>query len=683
MAKDPYRYFRIEARELLDQLSRGVLDMEKEGHDAELPLRLLRWAHTLKGAARVVKLAKMAELAHSLEGLLDPYRDGVRVKGDAVNAILNSIDAMGGQLAQLPAAESEQITEKYSEASAKLSISSRVEVDALLDGLGEIAGGLNGIRRAIASIEHIRELAGKIDDPSASRRSPYSQDRWHVMDTDTLDLLADQIDKLALAAERSLRADLEGMEREVRQARDTAERLRLSPASSMFNILERTARDAAVSLGKKVNFVATGGDVRLDARVLDTLQGALVQMVRNAVAHGIETEAQRQAVGKQPEGTVSLEVKRRGYHICVRCVDDGRGVDLDAVRSALQSKGVLTPEMKEWGEADLLARLLRGGISTSSHVTEIAGRGIGLDVVAAAVKELGGEVVARTTAGRGTTIELRVSVSLASLDILSVQMGEQQAAIPLESVYHTLRISPHDVVQSAQGDCILREGVLVPLLPPITLGRAYGEEHLPEKRQESAVVIRANEMLIALPVDRLHGIERVVLRPVPPMVVADDIVSGTYLHSDGTPRIVLDPSALATRPRTFRVEKASGLSAAGPILIIDDSLTTRMLESSILQSAGFTVELATSGEEAFDMARRARYALFLVDVEMPGMSGFEFIERTRAEPALRDVPCILVTSRDSAEDRRRGEEAGASAHIVKSAFEQREFLDRIRVLVRQ
>lgn len=681
MAKDPYRYFRIEARELLDQLGSGVLDLEKGVAGTELPLRLLRYAHTLKGAARVVKQREIAELAHSLEGALAPHRDAnVPVGRQSVDDFLGLLDAISARLAQLPTPEAAQAAAPEPEAWVPMMMrTDAAEVDGLLDGLSEIGSELAGLRHSAVSVERMRDLAASIVDQLAALRGGGLVGAGHETRIAKLRSVSEQMHSLVVAAERGLGAGVERVDRELRQARDTAERLRLSPAASLFSTLERTARDAAHSLGKRVSFETSGGDVRLDAQVLDTVQSALIQVVRNAVAHGIETEAERQISGKPPAGRLSLEVERRGYRVTFRCSDDGHGVDLDAVRHAVQRKGAPAQSTQQLSAADLLAVLLKGGITTSSNVTELAGRGIGLDVVREAMQQLGGDVVADTASGVGTTIELRVPVSLALLDVLTVEVDGQRAAIPLEAVRRTLRIAPHDVARSREGDAIVHEGALIPLVR-LGLGTPRNGKRQSPPRTMPAVIISAAGATTAVSVDNLHGTETVVLRPLPALVPAEAIVSGTHLDADGNPRIVLDPAVLATTRAPQRAV-ATATPTPHPILIVDDSLTTRMLESSILESAGFAVELAASAEEALDMARRNHYALFLVDIEMPGMDGFGFIERTRADPALREVPCILVTSRDSQEDRRRGEAAGACAHIVKNEFDQVEFLERVSGLV--
>ena len=673
MAKDPYRYFRIEASELLDQLAKTVLDLEKAGAGVELVMRLLRLAHTLKGAARVVRQAKIADLAHSIEDALAPHRDSAQVvPRERVDSVLGALDAIAGQLAQLPQPQS---AETLPDAVVRIVRADVAEVDMLLEGLGEIGSELAGVRRTVASVEYIRELVAQVLQQNALAPT-------------RLTSMAEEIHALIVAAERNMSAGVERIDRELREARDAAERLRLVPVASVFNALERTVRDAAHSTGKQVIFDASGGDVRIDGEVLDIVQSALIQLVRNAVAHGIEGDELRKKTGKPVSGRIKLEVALRGYRAWFRCSDDGGGVDLEAVRHALQKKGAASADTQRLDAQALLAMLLKGGISTTSVVTELAGRGVGLDLVRESMQRLNGEVIAHTEQGSGTSIELRVPLSLAALDVLMVESDGEIAALPLDAVRRTIRVTPDDVSRSPKGDAIVYDGKQIPFMR-LQLGIQQKKTSAQRVRTSSvvtAVVIATANAIAAVWVDRLRGMDTIVLRPLPGLAPADAIVMGVHLDNEGNPRMVLDPEQLLMRPRAASAESAAQISpqrALAPILIIDDSLTTRMLESSILESAGFVVEMAASAEEGLDMANRNDYSLFLVDVEMPGMDGFSFVERTRADPALREVPCILVTSRNAPEDRQRGSASGASAYIVKGEFDQVEFLARVTDLVQR
>jgi two-component system chemotaxis sensor kinase CheA len=688
VAKDPYRYFRVEARELLDQLAKAILDLEKGAAGPERVALPLRLAHTLKGAARVVKQREISDLAHSVEDALAPYREGRQaVARECIDRVLATLDAITAGLARLPGPEGGTAPDA-SAAPAETLRTVRAEVadvNSLLEGLGEVHGELAALRRAVGSAERARHNTALLAEQLASPRLADDQRTpRQVVSLAKARSMAEQLHNDIALFERSAAGIAERMDRELRQARELTERLRLVPAGSVFNALERVARDAAHSVGKRVAFDASGGDVRLDGHVLDAVQGALVQIVRNAVVHGIETEAERTHAGKPSEGHVVLEVSRHGHRVSFRCLDDGAGVDLEGVRSALQRKGTLPRGAERLGPAQLLQLLLKGGITTSGTVTELSGRGIGLDVVREVAERLGGDVSVQTAKAKGTTLELRVPVSLASLDALIVEADGEVAAIPLDAVRGTLRVMPGEVARAPEGDAIAHEGNLIPLvaLGPCLARNRNSPAEAKSSRAVSAVVVAGAAARVAVAVDRLRGTETIMLRALPALAPADAIVAGIHIDSDGNPRPVLDPEALVNPAQRVGPSRPTN-AAALPILVIDDSVTTRMLEQSILESAGYQVDLATSGEEALEMARRNHYGLFLVDIEMPGMDGFAFIEASRADPQLRNVPSILVTSRESSEDRRRGEAAGAHGYIVKGEFDQREFLERIATLIRR
>jgi two-component system, chemotaxis family, sensor kinase CheA len=276
-------------------------------------------------------------------------------------------------------------------------------------------------------------------------------------------------------------------------------------------------------------------------------------------------------------------------------------------------------------------------------------------------------------------LEIVVPVSLAAVEALIVEAGGRTVAIPLDAVKRTLRVAPGDLAQSARGTSMMFEGRDIPFAPlERTLGRTTQSRDV--ARSWSAVVIEGANALAAVGVERLRGTQNLVLRPLPEFTPGDPTVAGASLDAEGHPQLVLDPEGLVEHVSRVGAMPAAANSARAPILVIDDSLTTRMLEQSILESAGYEVDLATSGEDGLERALKRRYALFLVDVEMPGMDGFTFIERTRKDPALRDIPAILVTSRASAEDRRRGQSVGARAYIVKGEFDQIDLLEKIRLL---
>jgi two-component system chemotaxis sensor kinase CheA len=540
----------------------------------------------------------------------------------------------------------------------------------LLDGIGEAHIQLGAVRRNQGSLERARHLIDILVQQLSSPRA-LSAAKTHS--------LAQELQSVFTRLEQGFSSGVDQLDQELRQVRDAAEHMRLVPAGALFTSLERAVRDVAQAQGKSVVFEGRGSDVRLDAHVLGAVQGALLQVVRNAVAHGIEGEADRRHAGKAAEGRVVLDVSRRGRRAAFTCTDDGRGVDLEGVRRAAQRKGMLSADIEALGAEKLLDLLLRGGLSTSGTVTELSGRGIGLDLLREAASLLGGDTSVRTENGKGTTVELLVPLSLASLHALMVEAAGVAAAIPLDAVRETVRIARSDLARSAQGESVVHGGRVIPFVP---LAKLIATRSAPRDAAIwSAVIVEGANGAVAIGVDRLLGTATVIQRALPDLAPSTAVVAGASIDSYGNPQLVLDPDSLVAAALGAGSLPERAKVVQRRILIIDDSLTTRMLEQSILESAGYDVDAATSGEEALEKARLEPYALFLVDVEMPGMDGFSFIAQTRTEAPLRDVPCILVTSRAEPEDRRRGREVGASGYIVKGEFDQNDLLAQIRKLV--
>ena len=474
MEQDPYRYFRPEARNLLDQFAQGILELEKGGGGGGAVQRLLRLAHTLKGAARVVRQSSIAERAHAIEDALAPFRESAaEIAREDIDAILAHLDEIGSQLVTLVPDQAAEIPEggRYPApppqdgvtASANASgpdparDAQRVlradlaDADAVLEGVAEAQARLGAFRNSAVSIEQLGHLADLLRAQliakganDGSRPAGSSPNRSAA--------LAEELRRTIAALTEEFTSSLTHLDRELRQLRDAAEGLKLIPVDSVLMALKRIARDAARALGKQVTFEASGGDIRLDAGILGSIQGALIQLVRNAVAHGIETEAQRIAAGKPAAGLVTVNVVRRGARVLFECRDDGRGIDLAAVRRAAIASGVLSSSATEPASEELVRILLRGGVSTSAAVTDVAGRGVGLDVVREAMERLGGDISVNIDPGRGTAFVLSIPSSITSIPVLLVEAGngESTMAIPLDAVRQSLRLAPGDIARAGR-----------------------------------------------------------------------------------------------------------------------------------------------------------------------------------------------------------------------------------------
>jgi two-component system chemotaxis sensor kinase CheA len=696
------RYFSLEARELLEKLSQHTLDFERSRSE-ELLSALLRHAHTLKGAARVVRQAQIAQTVHKFEELLGGYRGRAETFPDAeVDQLLRWLDDIAAALASLgqpasaqppavpeaPSATAPQAAAPPDAAPARagpqdsaagasaeeggLSVLTHqgLEVDGLLEDLRAANSQLEVLRRDLQTVERGKALSELLlAQLSGDRPAPSAR------------FVAEELQSELRGVERSLAFAMDQIERELDQVRESTERLRLVRAGILFPILRRVVRDAALELGLRAELETQGGDLRLDPQLLTSIQGALIQAVRNSLAHGIEPSEQRSAAGKPAQGAVLLAVSRRGGRVVFRCRDDGRGIDLPSVRARLQEQGLAAGELSDQAVLELL---LRGGVSTSKVATQAAGHGIGLDLIRDTAARLGGEMRLASEPGGFTEIVLEVPWTLAGMDFLQLVVhpeSRRSVLLPMESVRGALHLSEQDISREANRESVLFEGQAVRL---VALGWLLGQTGTAAAGEcKTALVVEGTQGRMALATGSLQGTRTATLLPLPPWSQASDMVAGAALNADGDPQLVLDADGLllaALRSR-FAQADADSEPMSARLLVIDDSLTTRMLQQSILESSGFEVELASSAEEGLEKVRQDSYGLILVDVDMPGMNGFEFLEVLRADPRLASVPAIMVTSRDAAEDRARAKSVGAQGYMVKSEFDQTALLQQIRSLL--
>jgi two-component system chemotaxis sensor kinase CheA len=693
---DPYKYFRIEAHEILDGLTRGLLDLEKQGGEGEeLIGQCFRYAHTLKGAARVVKQLKIAEVAHAIEDALAPYREsGDPISAEYVTELLRLLDIIREEVVLLdkPAQPIERAPRLIKDGAAPVLGADRFdtlriatgEMDEILDGISEAAVQLGPLRAGADAVGHAQRAAASILDLISARReegapTDNASQRWLAR----LEAAAVSLRSSLSFAHREIGSGLGRIQSEFNEVKTRASTLRLVPASAAFGPVELAVRDAAEWLGKHVDLEVSGGDTRLEGHILSALRDALIHIVRNAVDHGIEPPDERIAAGKPPDGRITLRVERRGSRVAFVCSDDGRGIDLAAVRRSAAEKGLIaSSDGESVTSQETLMLIFQAGVSTSDMVTEISGRGVGLDVVRTTVARLKGELTARSTPGLGTTLELIVPVSLSSLTALAMGAEGLLALIPLDAVRGTLRLVPGDIIRTAESESILYEGEIVPYAPMVGVLGSKAPPVVP-RQAWSAVIVQWAGQRTALGVDKLLGTVDVLIKPLPAAAGPQAVLLGAAFDAQGDPLLVMDPQGVVAAVRFAKpvLSDEPSRPVTLPILVIDDSLTTRMLEQSILESAGYQVDLASSGEEGLKKASSRRYSLFIVDIEMPGINGYEFVARAKADATLKRVPVIMVTSLSSAADRRRGIEVGVDDYIVKGEFDQKHFVQKVADLV--
>jgi two-component system chemotaxis sensor kinase CheA len=663
--KDPLRHFRVEAREIVDSLEAGLL----RGAQGEAEMReLFRLAHTLKGAARLVQQGTLADLSHALEDVLDHHREsGEPLSDQEQRELLMLVD---GLRRGLPANQQEG-----SEAAPGATVHERdfdvlripvEDMDALATSVLEAQVRSASLKDGLKALAELTRFAKSLREQAlSSTAQPGSMGARTRASLDELVVRVEQCRGPLVDA-------FEQLERELNEVGESTAKLRLVDVSVLFPELERAVHDASRTLGREIAFSAQGFKVGIDAHVLGELRGALLHLVNNAVAHGIEDAEERRACGKSARGAVTVRVERRGARVAVRVEDDGRGIDTAAVRRAAEARPFLrgldpslSPE----------ALIFEPGLSTAAQVSDLAGRGVGLDAVREAVSRCKGTVAAFPLEHAGTCFEIVVPSSLTAVRALAVTALDQICLVPLEAIESTVHLADARIVGRGADTVIAHGDVNVPFR---ALAAAL-DPTVSNPMTRVGVLVHTRQGRLMLGVESLGETREVIVQPLPRAAGACPFAAGAAFDALGDPQLVLDLDGLHglhVLPR----QVASG-AAQQPLLIIDDSLTTRMLEQSILETAGYNVELASSAEEGLSKLRENTYALVIVDVEMPGMNGYEFTQKLRASPVFGRLPVIMVSSLASVESRRRGEEAGISAYIVKGEFDQGRFLRTVAELL--
>ena len=460
--------------------------------------------------------------------------------------------------------------------------------------------------------------------------------------------------------------------------REDLRALRMVPAALVMEPLHRAVHDVAGRLGKEVELELVGGDVRLDRRIVDALRDPLLHLVRNAVDHGVEPPDVRRAAGKPPGGRVRVRVEPRGSRVGMVVEDDGAGLDLDALRASAVRKGVVGEEVAaRMSDADAARLIFTPGLSTAQRVSEISGRGVGLDVVQETVTRLQGAVDVRFTRGLGTQIDLELPLTLAATNALLFRIGRDLAVLPGDALERVLLLSSDDVGTVAGRAMVRVDGEQLPYTPLAQLlGMGPGE---PRRRQQPALVLALGAQRVVVAVDEVIGQQDVVITSLGGRVAGVSHLAGASVLDDGR---VVGVLAAAEVLRRALPGFASERTVARPrIVVADDALTTRAAMKALLEIAGYSVLPAADGEEAFALVRDQGCQLVVTDVQMPRLDGFGLARRLKSDPRWRSIPVVLVTSLEAPEDRAAGLEAGADGYLVKREVERGKLLELVRQLL--
>ena len=476
---------------------------------------------------------------------------------------------------------------------------------------------------------------------------------------------------------------------QARLSRDVQQRLfaiRTVPFNSLSERLYRILRKTARELDKRANLEIHGGQTELDRSVLEKLVGPLEHLLRNALDHGLETRAARVAAGKSETGEITLTVRQVGNEIAIELADDGTGIDFERVRERAVAAGMLTPD-SEPTIHELVECLFHPGFSTASEVTQISGRGIGMDVVRNEIVSLGGRVDVHTAPGKGTRFNLFLPLTLAVAQAVLVRAAGRMWALPAPMVEQVQQIKP-DVLRTLYADRNVRwQGRAWPFhYLPRLLGDTIAEPDL--SRYNAVLLVRSGQGVTAIHVDEMVGNQEVVVKNIGPQLARVAGISGATVLGTGEIVLIINPVQLAQRAGVVRYDPdadaprgvRSAASARRLVLVVDDSLTVRKFTTRLLTREGFDVVTARDGVDALRMLSEHAPAAILLDVEMPRMDGFEFAKTIKGDRKTASIPLIMITSRTADKHRNRAAELGVDRFMGKP-YQEDELLRNLRELI--
>jgi two-component system sensor histidine kinase and response regulator WspE len=731
--------FREEVRSHTQNLSQGLLTLESAAGDLRRIEPLMRAAHSIKGAARIVGIDRAVELAHALEEVLVAAQHGrVRITPAEIDIALRATDVLASlgkpgaedvarwtaehtpavrELTGLLAATLGQPQPPPSPAPPTPSVAPAPTAPPISkeEPARETAAPTEAVVRVTAlSLNRLMSLAGESLvqarwlQPFATALLKLKKHQDHLagmIDGLAQALTGEQSEHLArLVAEarrqsgrcgQALAERIAEFEEHASQAENLNTRLyrevivsRMRPFSDGAHAFPRLVRDMARRLGKQVQLDIIGQTTEVDRDILDKLEAPLTHLLRNALDHGIEAPEARRTAGKHETGTLRIEARHRAGMLVINVVDDGAGIDLGRLRRKVVERQLANAAMVEtMSEAELLEFLFLPGFSTAASVTEFSGRGVGLDVVQDMVRKVGGTVHITTRPGHGTTFHLQLPITLSVLRAVVVTIGGEPYAFPHNRIDRLVRVARAQLGSIENRQFVSVDGSNVGL---VLAAQMFDLAAAPPDGDELPVLLVSDASgEYGLIVESFRGEQDLVVRPLDPRLGKVPNISAAAILDDGAPVLIADVEDLirsmdhyiqtGTLARCERI--ATAPRQRKRVLVVDDSITVREVERQILRTHGYDVAVAVDGNEGWNVARSERFDLIISDVDMPRMNGLDLVRAVRSDPQLREVPVVIVSYKDREDDRLRGLEVGANYYLTKSSFHDNTFLQAVRDLI--
>jgi two-component system, chemotaxis family, sensor kinase CheA len=578
------------------------------------------------------------------------------------------------------------------------------KLDALMDGLGELLVMQMRTEKLLAQMKALQQRTMRWQKNWRKARPHCNRLRRHCSKTDRTDLTplfdfleSNEEELKALGTEHNTLLDHLTNDRNHLQIitddlQNGIRSARMLPITTLFDLFPRMVRDLAHNQSKDIVLEVQGQEAEVDRQALELMKDPLTHLLRNAVDHGIEPPEERLAAGKPRHGTIRLCAEQRGSNLVLTVSDDGRGINLDAVRRAAMKQGLVPSEMMtDLSEREVIDLIFHSGLSTAGQITDLSGRGVGMDVVRKNLEQIHGLIQVETRPGVGTTFILMLPLTLTTSQVLLVRVAGETVALPMINVERILHVNAAKVGSLEGHSAIYAEGRPLPLVSLANvLKLSEVEQPLPPDAKIPVVILSVAEKRVALRAGGFLSTQQVVLKSLGGQLRRVRNVAGAAILGDGQLVTILNVSDLM---RSFHTKSVASLGLPivtkkprrWRVLLADDSITTRTLEKHILENAGYEVLTAADGQEAWELICQKEKGLpdlVVSDINMPRMDGFVLTQSIKGDSSYARVPVVLVTSLESPQDRLHGMEAGADAYFVKSTFDQRELLETIERLIK-
>lgn len=700
--------FRIESAEHLQKLDAGLLQLEKTPNDQSLVQEIFREAHSLKGSARMLGLIDIQGLANTVEDMLGEVRSGkLAITADVIKPQLLTLDKIRKLVAEVvgdsvsgPSPETVEVLKPSAE--VKVSAPEVVSINAApssaqTPAADSISQGhqipaefkIDTLRVDAKKLDFLLSQAGELV-VSRSRILRWQEEFNRLINQlDSGEIPASEWLSQAQFMRAKLSEDASRLDVITEEIESGIRGLRLLPIFTLLEQFPRMVHDLAAQENKQVDLVFEGEGTVADKRIIEEMKSPLMHMLRNAIDHGIELPADRVKAGKPATGKILVKVSQDADHVRLDVSDDGRGLDLEAIREQVVKRHLYTEaQAKELDDSQLKNVLMTPGFSTNKMITDISGRGVGLDVVRSTVERMHGTLQMDSHPGKGMVFTLNLPVSLTSTRVMILREWGESYALPCEAIYFSKILKSGELLVREDRQCFYHDDEIITVS---RLGSLLDRplQAVDPNAASICVVIKVGEFSLGLIVDELHDEEEIVIKAPPAPIKRLRNVSGVTILDSGLVCAVLNASDLAKSvhqtPRKVVEEEGPSapvsVTTKKSLLLVEDSIVTRIQEKRILEAAGYEVVTAVDGVNAWNILASRTFDAIVSDIMMPNMDGLELTAKIRSNRKFSDIPIILVTSLASEDDRRRGLEAGADAYISKSDFDQTVLLDSITRLI--